>query len=291
MEMQRRAAVALLAFIAVGGALVVGVYAIGDRTGPGLGAIPSLTAAQRAFEEAEAALAEVTAPGVDLITDDPGRALELLNAAYAKLDEAEGLGYPAGQIAPLRKEALAGLDRLYGVEPVHSTTLFTFPAEKPSQLEALVRGSDGAPYVLDTANKTVWRIDLKKQKASAVMKTGQKASGTTVGGSEAPHHRRAGRPRPRREEQPLALAAVEQQRQGHAGPDQDQGLGVVGRRRQGHRDLRRQLRRGLLQAVRRRPVRAEHHGPLARQRRVRATRRSRSRGCRPSGPSTASPTC
>jgi hypothetical protein len=178
MEMQRRAAVALLAFIAVGGALVVGVYAIGDRTGPGLGAIPSLTAGERAFEEAEAALAEVTGPGIDLITDDPGRTLELLNVAYAKHDEAESLSYPAAPIAPLRKEALTGLDRLYGVQPVHSTTLFDFPAEKPPKLEAIVRGSDGAPYVLDSANKTVWRIDLKKQKATAVMKTNQRVSGT-----------------------------------------------------------------------------------------------------------------
>ncbi len=178
MEMQRRAAVALLAFIAVGGALVMGVYAIGDRTGPGLAAIPSLTAAERAFEEAEAALSEVTGPGVDLIADDPRRALELLNAAYAKLDEAADLNYPAGQIAPLRKEALSGLDKLYGVEPVHSTTLFTFPADEAPQLDAVVRGSDGAPYVLDSANKTVWRIDLKKQKATAVMKTNQRASGT-----------------------------------------------------------------------------------------------------------------
>jgi hypothetical protein len=178
MEMQRRAAVALLVFIAVGGALVVGVYAIGDRTGPGLGAIQSLTAGERAYEEAEAALAEVTGPGVDLVTDDPGRALELLNVAYAKLDEAESLDYPVGQIAPLRKEALAGLDRLYGVEPVHSTTLYTFPAEKPPQLEAIVRDSYGAPYVLDTANNIVWRIDLKNRKATAIMKTNQRASGT-----------------------------------------------------------------------------------------------------------------
>ena len=49
-----------------------------------------------------------------------------------------------------------------------------------SQLEGLVRGSDGAPYVLDTANKTVWRIDLAKKTASPVAKAGQKASGAKV---------------------------------------------------------------------------------------------------------------
>ena len=91
--------------------------------------------------------------------------------------EAEESDYPRSQIAPLRDEALEGLDRLYGVKSVASTTLFDFPADKPPKLEAIVRGSDGAPYVLDSANKTVWRIDVKDQKAKAIVKSGTKASG------------------------------------------------------------------------------------------------------------------
>ena len=43
-----------------------------------------------------------------------------------------------------------------------------------------MRGSDGAPYVLDTAAKTVWRIDLAKKTATAVARAGQKVSGVTV---------------------------------------------------------------------------------------------------------------
>ncbi|HEU0244276.1 MAG TPA: hypothetical protein VFQ75_10250 [Candidatus Limnocylindrales bacterium] len=176
METQRRAAMAVLALIVVAGALVVGVNAFGGSH-PDTGAIESLTAAERAFEEAQAALAAVSAPGVDLVADDPGRALELLNTAYAKLDEAAKLSYPIGQITPLRAKALEGLDRLYLVRQVNTTPVFEFPAEKPPKLDALVRGSDGAPYVLDSANETVWRIDIKKQKASAILKTGTKASG------------------------------------------------------------------------------------------------------------------
>ena len=175
METQRRAAMALLVLIAVGGALVVGVYAAGGRQDPR--AIQSLSAGQQAFEEAKNALDAVSGPGVDLIADDPRRALELLNVAYAKLGEAEESDYPRSQIAPLRDEALEGLDRLYGVKSVASTTLFDFPADKPPKLEAIVRGSDGAPYVLDSANKTVWRIDVKDQKAKAIVKSGTKASG------------------------------------------------------------------------------------------------------------------
>lgn len=176
LETQRRAAMAVLALIGVVGVLAVGVYAAAG-TRPNLDAIESLSAAQAAFEEAQAALADVSGPGVDLVADNPGRALELLNTAYAKLNEAEQLNYPSGQIAPLRAKALAGLDRLYKVRTVTSTDVFTFPADAPPQLQAIVRGSDGAPYVLDTANKTVWRIDVKKQKAVAVIKNGSKASG------------------------------------------------------------------------------------------------------------------
>ena len=179
METQRRAAVALLAILAVGGALAVGVYAVGGQRQP-VEAIESLTAAERAFNDAQASLDEVTGPGVDLITDDRNRALELLNSAYASLDQAENDGYPIVQIAPLRAQALAGLDRLYGVQNITSSSIFTFPAEKPVQLEALVRGSDGAPYVLDSANKTVWRIDFKKKAATAVLKMNQKVSGAKV---------------------------------------------------------------------------------------------------------------
>ena len=191
MEMQRRAAVALLAFVAVAGALVIGVYAVGgQRTPPG--AIKSLNAAQSAFETAKAALASVSGPGVDLIVNDPGRALELLNSAYQQLGEAENAGYPIEQIEPLRATALEGLDRLYGVTRVKSTPMYTFPADKPVELAGLVRGDDGAPYVLDTANKTVWRIDLAKKTASAVAKSGQRTSSgrvadpklLTVGGSD-----------------------------------------------------------------------------------------------------------
>ena len=58
--------------------------------------------------------------------------------------------------------------------------MFTFPADNPVKLTALVRGSDGAPYVLDEANKTVWRIDLAKKTATAIAKSGQRASGARV---------------------------------------------------------------------------------------------------------------
>jgi hypothetical protein len=179
METQRRAAVALLAFIAIIGALVLSVYAFGgQKASPG--AIESLNAAEAAYTAAQDAVDGVSGPGVDLIANDPGKALELLNLAYAKLDEAEKSGYPAAQVGELRAKVMDGLDRLYGVVKVASEPLFTFPADKPVQLTALVRGSDGAPYVLDAANKTVWRIDLAKKSATPVLTTGDKVGGAKV---------------------------------------------------------------------------------------------------------------
>jgi hypothetical protein len=191
MEMQRRAAVALLAFVVVAGALGLGVYAVGGQQQK-QEAVKSLTAAQTAFDAAKADLASVSGPGIDLINDDPNRAMDLLNDAYKQLTAAENAGYPIEQISPLRDTALAGLDRLYGVTAIKSTPLFTFPKDKPVELTALVRGSDGAPYVLDNASKTVWRIDLAKKTATAVLKSGQRtASGRvanpkflTVGGPD-----------------------------------------------------------------------------------------------------------
>ena len=67
--------------------------------------------------------------------------------------------------------------------PVASTTIFTFtPAEggDPIDLGGLVKGPDGAPYVLDRSTKTVYRVDLKAKKATVVARAGQKADSATV---------------------------------------------------------------------------------------------------------------
>ena len=141
-------------------------------------------------------------------------------------------------------------------------------ADTPVQLEGLVRGYDGAPYVLDSAGKTVWRIDLAKKTAAPVAVSGQKASGTkvadpkviTTGGPDVVFldtKNNLWRWRP-----------LTRQRQGDAREDQCRGLCHVGQRHHGDVDLRGELRRRALQALRRGPVRAEHHGHLAVERRV-----------------------
>jgi hypothetical protein len=181
-ETQRRAAVALLAFLIVFGGLGLGVWAFAPG-GTGTQAISSIDAGQHALTLIRTNLNKVTGPGVDLVEADPGQAEELLTQAYEQLSVASQNGIRAETLEPLREQTIEGLDRLYGVVPVNSRTLYTFKPKEdkpPIDLKAVVRGPDGATFVLDASTKTVWRVDLKNDKATAAVKSGQKARGGTV---------------------------------------------------------------------------------------------------------------
>lgn len=177
-EMRRRAAVAVLSFVAIAGSLGLAVYVLGGRepTGP---VIASVEAGQQALENARRDLDRVFGPGIDLVEDDPETARELLTQALDELDAAFEAGVPVTVIRPLRDRAVAGLDRLFGMVDVASTAIFTFPAEPAVDVEAVVRGPDGAPYVLDKATKSVWRVDLAGSTATAIFREGSKAAGST----------------------------------------------------------------------------------------------------------------
>ena len=126
--------------------------------GTGTQAISSIDAGQRALELVRTNLTEVIGPGVDLVEADPERADELLTEAYEQLAVASRNGIRAATIDPLREQTIEGLDRLYGVVPVSSRDLFTFKPKEdkpPIDLKAVVRGPDGAPFVLDASTKTV----------------------------------------------------------------------------------------------------------------------------------------
>jgi hypothetical protein len=181
-ETQRRAALAVLALVTVVGGLGLGVYAFGGQNQQR--SISSINAGQAAIDAAKANLAKVSGPGgIDLIEDDPEEALNLLTDAYASLDDAEKAKFSSRVIAPIRADVVSGLDRLYGVKEVASTTLFNFKPEegaKPFDLKSVVRGPDGAPYVIDATTATVYRIDLKRKRATAVVRQGREAAGTEV---------------------------------------------------------------------------------------------------------------
>ncbi|HEU5202773.1 MAG TPA: hypothetical protein VFU17_00610 [Candidatus Limnocylindrales bacterium] len=181
-ETQRRAAVALLAFLVVFAGLGLGVWAFAPG-GTGTQAISSIDTGQHALEVIRANLDEVTGPGVDLIEAEPGRAEELLTEAYEQLSVASRNGIRSTTLEPLRLRTVANLDRLYGVVTVGSRPVYTFEPKEdkpPTDLKAVVRGPDGATFVLDASTKTVWRVDFKDKKATAAVKAGQKARGGTV---------------------------------------------------------------------------------------------------------------
>ncbi len=180
-ETQRRAAVAVLALIVVAGSLGLGVWYLGGHSGsaPDLG---SLTAGQKALMQAKGDIDQVYAPGVNLVKNDPPRAKDLLSKAWQQLETAAGAGIPASAVDPLKAQARTGLDELYKMESVAETTLFSFAdSDPPVDLKGVALGPDNAPYVLDAATHSVYRVDLKGGKAAPVYKTGQSVGGVKVG--------------------------------------------------------------------------------------------------------------
>jgi hypothetical protein len=179
-EMQRRAAVAILALVVVSGGLFTVVWAVGGQN-PGQ-QLASLTVGEAALRTARDNLGKVFGPGVDLVDGDPTKALDLLTAAYAALDTAAKNEVPASTIGPLRKQAQDGLDRLYGVKPVAPATIISFAdSEVPFDIGDMILGPGNVPYVLDRATKSIYRIDLGTRKAQLIYREGTKASGILEG--------------------------------------------------------------------------------------------------------------
>jgi hypothetical protein len=177
-ETQRRAAMALLSLVVVVGALGVGYSLLGGLKQQGT-AIQTLDSAQGAIELATTNLKRVIGPGIDLVQNDPARAEKLLTEAYDALKRAQTASVPASTINPIRTQVVAALDRLYGMVDVTTAPTFTFPDDPAVDLRAIVKGPDGAPFVLDAATKTVYRIDLAGKKATAIFREGAKAAGAT----------------------------------------------------------------------------------------------------------------
>ena len=77
-ETQRRAAIAVLAFVVLALVLVGAISVVGFVKGSPTD-LSSITAAQRAFEAAQSDLTQVSGPGVDLVKNDRNRAQQLLD--------------------------------------------------------------------------------------------------------------------------------------------------------------------------------------------------------------------
>ena len=189
-DTQRRAAVAILVFVAVVGVLGLSVSLLGGRQAPGT-VLASAEVGQAALDQARKDLARVFGPGVDLVANDPKTARQLLDDAIAQLATANAAGIAPSVTKPLHAQAVAGLDRLFGVVEVTAVDAFTFPADSGVALGDIVRGPDGAPYVLDPGTATVYRIGLDTLTAVAIFREGTRTAGST---EAAPRFLTAGGP-------------------------------------------------------------------------------------------------
>jgi hypothetical protein len=177
-EMQRRAAVALLSLVVVVGGLGAAVFVLGGRQPLG-SAIATLDSAQGALDLARRDINRVLGPGIDLVANDPPQAQRLLNEALTAIDTASRGGIPATTTGPIRTQIVAAFDRLYKMSDVASRPVFSFPKDSGVDLGALVRGPDGAPFVLDRKSQTVYRIDASGKRANVIFRAGNKSTGGT----------------------------------------------------------------------------------------------------------------
>jgi hypothetical protein len=180
-DVQRRAAVAVLVFVGVVGSLGMG-YWMFSGSNANSRVISSVNAGQAALDKVRSNLERVYGPsassGINLVANDPSRAMQLLTEAFTQLDAAEKASIPTSVTRPLRSRVVGGLDVLYKMSEVKAATLFQMPEnDPPFDLRSLVRGPDGAPYVLDAATQAVYRIDLQGKAATVVIRAGQKAAG------------------------------------------------------------------------------------------------------------------
>jgi hypothetical protein len=158
-ESQRRAAIALLGFLAVVGTLGLGAWVLG-------GVLPNrpddvinaANAAEQALQTARQRLGQVES--ANLVTSDRERALRLLREAWTELGKAEQAGVKAAQLRPVRDRVLALLDRIYQVRAVASTVVYDFTKldAAAGPIDELVIGPDGRTYSIDRASKSVVRV-------------------------------------------------------------------------------------------------------------------------------------
>jgi hypothetical protein len=180
-ESHRRVAIAFLAFLAVVVTLGVGAWFVGGALGGGAD-VSKVSDTERAIQAAQDDATQVF--DGNLLVNDAEKAQRLLHDAWLKLDQAATLGAPASALASLREKVQGGLDRLDLVTYTTSSTLVSFATATPTvDLAGLVRGPDGAAYVIDRKAAAVLRVDLAGRTSKVLFKKGAgggKGIGTPV---------------------------------------------------------------------------------------------------------------
>ncbi len=168
-ESHRRVAIAFLAFLLVVVTLGVGAWYVGGAIGGS--SVGRVSDAERAVQQAGQDADQVFEG--NLIINDPERARRLLQTAWQQLDGAASLGAPASSLASLRQRIQVGLDQLYLVTYTTAAPLVAMQKLDPkADLADLIRGPDGAAYVIDRTAASVVRIDLAARTAKVLFRKG-----------------------------------------------------------------------------------------------------------------------
>ncbi|MGI8929447.1 MAG: hypothetical protein ACR2H0_08310 [Candidatus Limnocylindrales bacterium] len=164
-ETQRRAAIAVLAFIGVIAVLGVALFAWNPlrQEAP----ISAVTEGEAAFADARQKADRVFG-SADLIRSDPTQALQLLQEAWAALARAQSSGVVnQGSIDQQRTRVGAGLEELYGTVQVAPEAAY---AAQGAPLSTLVRGPDDAAYTI--AGASVLRMDPDTGAVATIVEEG-----------------------------------------------------------------------------------------------------------------------
>jgi hypothetical protein len=165
-ETQRRAAIAILAFIAVVGVLGVGIVVLDPfrQETP----IDNVTEGEAALTDARTKADEVFG-SADLINTNPSEAQQLLSSAWAALGRAQSSGVvDEDAIDDERERVSEGLEQLYGTVEVQPSQIYAAQAGTP--LNRIVPGPDGAAYTI--AGDEVLRIDPETGASAIIAQEG-----------------------------------------------------------------------------------------------------------------------
>jgi serine/threonine protein phosphatase PrpC len=176
-EEGRRRRAGLAGMVVVAGILAVGSTVAAIPAVRPTDAIPRAAIARESIGEAVelVAMVEERVDGASLVDRDPEQAVELLAAAHAAVERAEGVGVAASQLEPLRRRIDRGLDALYLVTRVDPGPPLVDLAASLDDVDAtdMVAASDGSLWVLDSGRGRVIRVDPADASAAIVYRAGQ----------------------------------------------------------------------------------------------------------------------
>lgn len=166
-ETQRRAAMALLAFLGVVAILGVVLWYWG---GPGRGTenpAPLITEGEQAYSAARQKADQVLGSANMLVNDPPG-AQRLLKEAWADLDRAAEAGVDPAAVSQLQTRLATGLDQLYSTYRAIASPVYSVP--EGSEISGLVQGPDDSAYAI--VGGTVVRVDPQTGASATIIRAG-----------------------------------------------------------------------------------------------------------------------